>query len=417
MEKRQLTFPIAWNGLIDGRAVNSGDQPAVLKTVFKVNFSSPDANNYISGRKRFDKGASIDYISSWEENPEQTIGKLRTLNIKRPEMVASAFHAYLLGNCLVGTVGQTEIDRAIASGDSIRYIGAVLYGALYNRTHFRSKTDILTRDEREYLRTLENKITFKNIFAPGADRETVAQLLRPEISDPYLKTIWGRLREKGEGYVSNRAIQLLRDMSPEIARLFEKITSVTFFTPQMVPIIYFRPGDNLYGWENYWPNIYFGILTQDIHLMQEFGILREGTQELQTQIMAHGSPFLFDKKCRTALVLYPSPQMPDHMLYTLHFGTYSYTSVGQELLPFFQAQNREELLRLGALIKRDRDNYFSIKAFHVATRHIDNGNNKQLKINHHGDLLKDKKADVLTDEELSRMLSKRNASHISVQVT
>lgn len=164
MEKRPITFAIVWNGTIEGRATNYKNQYTVLNSLFQCNYGAPDVNRYIKGKIVFPKGAAIKYTRTWEEDPVSVMEDLRKLGICQPDKVASAFHAYLIEHCAFGTLFQAEIDKAMASGDPLYYIGAVLYCALYNRCHRVGSNEPLSDEEREHLKTLDTATVFKNIF-------------------------------------------------------------------------------------------------------------------------------------------------------------------------------------------------------------------------------------------------------------
>ena len=423
--KLTITFPIVWNGLIEGRAHISYDiedeqksqnQTLYFNTLFDCRSSPPDVSGFISGSKDFPAWLAESIVHNWEDNRDKILNGIRSINIAKINDVASAFHVFLNERIYLGTVCKREVEKAVKSSDAYQYIGAVLFCV----AHYRGKTDYrrerIASALRRQLLNLEDELDYPIIFSSKTKNNDTQDDEIDIIEDPYLKSVSGRIREKGETAISDRAKQLLRGMSPETAQLFKKVASITFYNQEMQSVIYYRPGDDIHGWKNYWPGVYFDLLPKDIVTLQEQGILRERTDENEAYCI-DGYPFFYDNKFKTALILSPSPMLtektPKNQAPMFSYGAYSYTSIGQELLPFFRVWNQAELIRVGALIKRDYSHLLSVKAYPVKN-HRDEAGNIELKINTFRDMLEGVKPDVLMDDKLKKMIQERNAERVFV---
>ena len=156
MERNKLSFPVIWAGMINGRTAITGNQTDIFKLLFKYSLKPPEACKHANGGSRFPKHLAISFTDAWEKDPEPILEDIKKLGISQPDVVADAFYAYILNRYDFNDVESAEIEEATASGDPIRFIGAALYCAMYNRRHNMDKGQPpLSKEERDYLKSLE----------------------------------------------------------------------------------------------------------------------------------------------------------------------------------------------------------------------------------------------------------------------
>ena len=181
--KMQISFPIVWNGLIEGR-VERG-QVGNINKLFDVYYDESDEivqsdiNKYIRGCKVIAASLAekyIAYVSNVSvEDVVKRVKKLLHLSIRT---TICAFHHYLLECLNVPACDLQEMEKALRNDDPERYIVfAVLAGVRY-----REKPKGIDGKLIKKLRTLEQGSDYPDYFAIYQEKTAQQQIPEEEHS-------------------------------------------------------------------------------------------------------------------------------------------------------------------------------------------------------------------------------------------
>ena len=166
MEKSLLSFPVFYNGLIAKRTLKK--QPHAINLL--LNGTDDVSSGYFSineyDASKFARGnATIpaSYCDKYLSLPfEERITRIKRLRLSDPEIVASAFHAFLIKEIRIGQDELTELERIIQeTGDAIIYIEKVLWFSLQN---VMDENIYISESDKKRLQTLHKQKSIINLL-------------------------------------------------------------------------------------------------------------------------------------------------------------------------------------------------------------------------------------------------------------
>ena len=131
-KKIPLCFPVAWNGLIQGRVTDSDDkQPEIILKIFEDTRNGDICNRWVKGTVPFNREIAREYIKLWKSDRKTVIGRFVGLEFTNASRTASAFRS-IEENYAIDIYDKQLLDRAAETRNPYEYIAAVFYVALTN---------------------------------------------------------------------------------------------------------------------------------------------------------------------------------------------------------------------------------------------------------------------------------------------